>query len=119
MKKALFITAIILACTGLSGYYGYFYVTPNVTVVNSSQNSVPSFVVTLPNSRLNFGSLDPGATNTIYYSMDQSDGNYSANVVTSDGSKLHKSCGSVTKNELHKRVVITYTKSGRIVCKGT
>lgn len=119
VKKALTIGVLILTGTVVSGYMGYFYVTPNVTVVNTSQQTVRSFVVTLPNSRLDFGGLEPGETNIIYYSLDQSDGQYLASVVISDSIKINKSCGYVTTNEIHKRVTISYTEGGGITCTST
>tara|TARA_R110002072_G_scaffold1780_15_gene15021 strand:- start:3193 stop:3582 length:390 start_codon:yes stop_codon:yes gene_type:complete len=97
----------------------YFYITPNVTVVNALHQKVPSFIVTLPNSRLDFGAIAPGETNTIYYSFIQADGRYSTMVTTSDGSTLRKTCGAVTKYKIHKRVIITYTGTQGITCTGT
>jgi hypothetical protein len=117
--KIALIAGIILVGTALSGYFGYFYIMPNVTVVNASNRHVPSFTVTLPDSRLDFGSLNPDETNTIYYSIDQTDGYYSATVITTDGRQLSKTCGTVTGNEIHKRVNITLTEAQGLTCTGT
>lgn len=119
MKKALVIGILILISTMAFCYFGYFYITPNVTVVNASHQKVPSFIVTIPNSRLDFGGIGPGETNTIYYSIAQADGRYSAMVTTSDGVTLRKTCGAVTKNEIHKRVIITYSEARGFICTGT
>lgn len=118
MKNALIIV-IALTATILAGYFGYFFITPNVAVVNASSGDVSSFVVTLPNSRLDFGALKSGETNTIYYSIAQSDGSYSTMVITKDGRKLNKTCGTVTENEIHKRVTITFTETQGLACAGT
>jgi len=118
MKNAL-VTCIALIGTVLAGYFAYFYITPNVEVVNASSHNVSSFVVTLPSSRLDFGGLEPGEKNTIYYSIAQTDGYYSTMVVTEDGIELSNICGTVKENQIHKRVRIILTEAKDLTCEGT
>jgi hypothetical protein len=56
VKKTLFIGVPIPSCTAFFSCVGYFHITPNATVVIVSNHSLPSSIVTLPNSRLDFGS---------------------------------------------------------------
>ncbi len=118
MKVAL-VTIVTLVTVSLGAYFSYFFVSPNITVVNSSRDEVSRMVVTLPSSRLDFGRLKPGGENTIYYSITQADGVYVTSVTTASGENLETSCGSVTNNEIHKRVKITLTQSNDLICEGT
>ena len=97
-------------------YYGSAYVMPSVTIVNKSGNVVEQVVVTLPNSNLNFGSLIDGEDNTLHYAIEQSDGVYNYRFKSKTVYVLSGSCGYVTNNEIHKRVVITLKKSNKVVC---
>lgn len=117
MKAALIFT-LSLAVVGLVAYFGYFFISPNITVVNSSSEEVSKIVVALPGSRLDFGALEPGAENTIYYSISQADGAYTTSITTASGVNMEKSCGSVTNNEFHKRVRITLTAARDLICEG-
>ncbi len=117
MKTILITLSVILACVA-GAYAGYFFVSPSVTVVNASSRTIAGFVVTLPSSRLDFGVLGPGESNTIYYSLTQERGVYSTKVEIDTESSIDAACGEVSSNELHKRVTITLTEDQRIVCVG-
>lgn len=117
MKVAL-ISSLSLAVIVLAAYFGYFFISPSVTVINSSSDDVLRMIVTLPSSRLDFGALEPGGRNTIYYSITQADGKYVASVTTASGENLEKSCGIVTNYEFHKRVEITLTDTKDLTCEG-
>jgi len=99
----------------VGSYYLYFYITPSVTVINESESVITAASVSLPQSNLNFGSIDLGQESTIYYSLSQSDGsyNYSFNI---SSKIINGSCGYITINELNKRFVITVSKSKLVVC---
>jgi len=118
MKVALICT-LSLPLVGLAAYFGYFFVSPSVTVINASSDGISKVIVTLPSSRLDFGGLEPGGKNTIYFSISQADGKYMTSVTTDSGQSLEKSCGFVTGNEFHKRVKITLTDAKDLRCEGT
>lgn len=80
---------------------------PSVMVVNQSSANLTQSVVNLPRSRLDFGLILANKSNRIYYSLTQSDGLYEYYFVLSDNTALKGQCGSVTNNEIGKRVVIT------------
>jgi hypothetical protein len=96
-------------------YYGSAFIMPSVTIINKSGEVVTLVEVALPNSNLNFGSLADGEENTLHYFLEQSDGVYhyqfKSSVVVSG------SCGYVTNNEIHKRVIITLNKNNEVVCR--
>ncbi|UAA38441.1 hypothetical protein KIH87_17445 [Paraneptunicella aestuarii] len=97
-------------------YYGSVFVMPSVTIVNKSGNVVEQAEVALPNSNLNFGMLEDGEVNTLHYFLKQSDGVYNYQFKSENLVMLRGSCGYVTNNEIHKRVVITLNKNNDVVC---
>ncbi|WP_394229365.1 hypothetical protein [Shewanella colwelliana] len=97
-------------------YYGSAFVMPSVTVVNKSGDVVEQVEVALPNSNLNFGALTDGEENTLHYSLEQSDGVYNYQFKSKSSVVFRGSCGYVTNNEIHKRVVITVNKSNDVAC---
>ncbi len=96
-------------------YSLYFYMAPNVTVVNKSNLALTEVNVALPSSNLDFGAIAEGQKNTIYYALSQQDGAYHYTIVL--GGEIYSGrCGYVTSHELHKRFVITIEKSKIITC---
>lgn len=104
---------LLLVCIG--SYYLYFYITPNVTVVNKSENVISNVNVSLLNSNLNFGTIEFERENTIYYSLSQSDGSYSYSF-SIDRKMVSGSCGYIANNEFNKRFVITVSESNQVAC---
>lgn len=104
---------LLLVCIG--SYYLYFYITPNVTVVNKSENVISNVNVSLLNSNLNFGTIELEQENTIYYSLSQSDGSYNYSF-SIDRKIISGSCGYITNNEFNKRFVITVSESNQVAC---
>ncbi|MCC2615450.1 hypothetical protein LJ739_04250 [Aestuariibacter halophilus] len=97
-------------------YYGSAFVMPSVTVVNKSGVALEEVEVALPSSNLDFGALENGEENTLHYSLDQSDGVYNYHFKRNSSVIFRGSCGYVTGNELHKRVVITFNENNEVVC---
>ena len=114
--SALFIAVLILA------YQAYFFVQPSVTLVNKSSYLIEKATVTLPNSHLNFGEIAPNNTNTIYYALDQQDGEYRYRIQLKEslGESLNTSvngaCGYLTHSEINKRVEIVFTADLTVQC---
>jgi hypothetical protein len=97
-------------------YYGSAFVMPSVTIVNKSGDVIEQAVVTLPNSKLNFGALIDGEENTLHYSLEQSDGVYNYLFKNKSSVVFRGKCGYVTSYEINKRVVITFNKNNEVVC---
>ena len=114
--KTILIILFTLIGTAIAGYFGYLYLLPNVTVINNSNVPITSFVIQLPGSRLDFGGIEPGAHNTIYYKLNQTDGSYQISTTLEGEKVLEKNCGYITNNELHKRVTVTLTQSQTLIC---
>ncbi len=89
---------------------------PSVTIVNKSGAVIEQVEVALPSSNLNFGALMDGEENTLHYSLEQSDGVYNYQFKSKNSVMFRGSCGYVTNNEIHKRVVITLNKNNEVVC---
>ncbi len=96
-------------------YYGSFLIMPSITVSNDSDATIQSVHVTLPDSTLNFGSINRQQQNTIHYALHQSNGDYQYRVVDSNGAIRTGRCGSVMNNEIHKRVQIQVNKHD-VIC---
>ncbi|REL29806.1 hypothetical protein [Thalassotalea euphylliae] len=92
-------------------YHLYFFIQPSVTITNNSQYVIEKASVTLPNSHLNFGTIAPNNTNTIYYALDQNDGSYLYQFTLKAplAREITGECGYVTHGQYHKRVSITLT----------
>lgn len=112
--KVLISVAVILAIA-VFAYYGSFYVMPSITIVNNSGLSIETSKVRLPNSKLDFGKLENGHSNTIHYSLTQADGEYEYKFILSDESLIDGECGYLTQNEINKRVWITINEK-EVVC---
>ena len=110
IKMIIFVLALLI-----TSYYLYFYISPSVTVINNSGLAITEINVTLPRNNLNFGSIESGQKNTIYYSLSQEDGVYEYSIQFPE--KIFTGvCGYLTGNEINKRFVITINKSNVINC---
>ena len=98
-------------------YFGSAFVMPSITIVNSSGHNTEQTEVALPSSNLSFGALMNGEQNTLYYNLEQSDGVYSYTFKYENTAVISGSCGYVTSNEIHKRVVITLNEYNQVVCE--
>jgi hypothetical protein len=112
--KALISSAVVLTIA-ISAYYGSFYVMPSITIFNNSGLTIIASKVTLPKSKLDFGALENGQSNTIHYSLTQADGEYVYEFMLSDKSLIDGKCGYLTDNEINKRVSITISEN-EVVC---
>ena len=73
--------------------------------------------VVLPNSSLDFGSIEASGSNTIHYDLEQADGEYEFKSAFGDKTKLNGSCGYITNSEINKRVVIELRAEAKVVCR--
>lgn len=109
--NAIVATLIIL----LIGYFGSFLITPSVTINNASSMVLHSSIVTLPNSNLDFGSIEPSGSNTIHYSLTQAKGEYEYQFVLGNNLIIEGKCGQVKNQEISKRVIIV-VKQNQVIC---
>lgn len=98
-------------------YHLAFFIMPSVTFLNNSDSMVVSARVVLPNSSLDFGSVEAGGSNTIHYELGQADGAYIFKIVLGDKTRLDGSCGYITNSEINKRVVIELSPEAKVVCR--
>ncbi|MBQ4880647.1 hypothetical protein J8M21_25965 [Pseudoalteromonas luteoviolacea] len=116
--KLTFKIVAALVCILFSAYHTYFFALPSVTVINNSKSAVESARVNLPSSGLDFGPINAGSKNTIYYALEQSDGVYQYQFKIESGLVLSGKCGYVTNNEVHKRVVLL-VKENQVTCQSS
>jgi len=115
VKVILKISTVILFLV-VSAYYLYFYISPNVSVINQSENRISNINVRLTESNMDFGSLEPGETNTIYYSLFQKEGSYQYSIEVGD-ERITGFCGYITKYEFNKRFVVSVSKRKQVSCE--
>lgn len=115
MKLALKLTLAIAALL-FAAYHAYFYALPSVTIVNNTAISISDARVSLPSSGLGFGEITANNQNSLYYALAQADGSYQYRITLADNTLITGSCGYVTANELHKRVVII-VNADRVHCE--
>jgi hypothetical protein len=110
---------VILIVTFLCGlYWLWFYVSPALTIVNNSDSNITHATIERPSSRLDFGDIKNGSSNTLYYSLSQPrDGTYHYKIITAHAMTYQGSCGYVTNSELNKRFRIEITHDNRVLCK--
>lgn len=98
-------------------YHASFFILPSITIVNNSENSITQVAINLPSSRLDFGSIANGASNTLHYALTQKqDGVYRYKINIANAVEDNGSCGYVTNNEINKRVIITVHKDKSVTC---
>jgi len=100
----------------LAAISGYFYMLPNITVVNYSGEAINKTLIYLPNNRLNFGKIEDKQQNKIGYSLEQNDGSYRYVFTFTSGKHLAGECGYITANEVHKRLEVTIDKHYQVTC---
>jgi hypothetical protein len=111
LKIAIVLTLVFSALNKL-----YFYINPSVTVINKSEHIILEVNIKLPESNLNFGTVERGGENSIYYELSQSDGNYQYSFKLGNTITEGK-CGYLTKNEINKRFFLIINKSNFVSCK--
>jgi hypothetical protein len=97
-------------------YYGSEFVMPSITIVNDTGQNLKQMKVALPSSNLDFGAIKHGEQNTLLYTLKQNDGAYQYKFKHENSAAVSGTCGYVTKNEIHKRVIITLKENNEVVC---
>ena len=110
--KLLFILVVLVALF----YSASRYIFPSIAVVNNSQKTIEQASIALPSSRLDFGTINSSASNTLHYYLSQSDGEYRYKFTLSDSTVIEGRCGYVTHNQIHKRVEISIDNENVVTC---
>ncbi|WP_144209482.1 hypothetical protein [Shewanella donghaensis] len=110
-KVTLLLCSIILLL-----YYCYFFISPSLTISNQSSHIIESSYIALPHSRLDFGVITEGATNTIHYDLAQFDGQYLYEISLDSGAVIKGACGYITNFEFNKRVTLTLSENTILSC---
>lgn len=113
LKRRIVIVIAMLLIFGA----GYYFISPSITLVNHAGVTVESAIVTLPDSRLDFGSLKDQQENRIYYQLGPKTGSYRYHIKLENGGELLGHCLALDRYDLHKRVVITILSANQVSCQ--
>lgn len=98
-------------------YYLSFYLLPAVTIINNSAVDIAQADVDLPSSHLDFGAVASGELNRLHYDLTQQrEGQYRYKILFANSVEQQGSCGYLTHNEFHKRVVISVDADAKVYC---
>ena len=117
MIKLIYKLVLLLLCVLVALYYLSFYLLPAVTMINNSAVDIAQADVDLPSSHLDFGAIASGDRNRLHYDLTQRrEGQYRYKILFANSVEQQGSCGYLTHNEFHKRVVILVARDGQISC---
>jgi hypothetical protein len=117
MIKLIYKLVLLLLCVLVALYYLSFYLLPAVTIINNSAVDIAQADVDLPSSHLDFGAVASGELNRLHYDLTQQrEGQYRYKILFANSVEQQGSCGYLTNNEFHKRVVILVARDGQISC---
>lgn len=108
---------IVAVALALLTYFGVRLLMPEIVVANQGQRQIDEVVVTLPSSRVVFGSIASGQQSTIYYDAEQADGTYQIVISLADGTSISTDCGYVTNSEVGKGLRITLSPEFSVQCQ--
>jgi hypothetical protein len=104
--------ASVIALTLLA----YIIATPEIVIVNLSNQPIEEVVVRLPSNRIVFGQIQANRDSTIYYSWSQSDGAYEYEMRFPGQAIRSGRCGYVTNGEIGKRLTLTVDQNLVVTC---
>lgn len=118
-KRLLYLPSIFIAL-----YLFGTVLLPQVTILNSSGESVVDAKITLSDSDLEFWSLNDGDTKELYYSIFQKEGKYRYHFALKNNITLSGECGDIKNFELGKHVIflisdnkVIYDGEKQVVCE--
>ena len=115
--KFIYKLVLLLLCVLVTLYYLSFYLLPAVTIINNSAVDIAQADVDLPSSHLDFGAIASGERNRLHYDLaQQREGQYSYKILFANSVEQQGSCGYLTNNEFHKRVVISVDADAKVHC---
>ena len=117
MVKKSIIGIIILLALLITGLGIYVISSPEVMIVNHSNQNVNEVIVELPSNRIVFGAISPKSESTIFYSWSQVEGVYEYQVSFASGSKKIGKCGYVTHHEIGKRLILIVNEDLSVTCE--
>lgn len=92
------------------------WITPSVTLLNSTGATLYNPTLLLPDNTLPFDDLAPGAQARVFYDAEQSTGKYQLEF-THNGIRRQFSCGQLENGEWGKRMVIQVSATGQVACQ--
>lgn len=98
----------------VAGVIGYRLASPEIVVTNRSSSRIDGIVIQLPSSRISFDAIEPGASSTIFYSVDQADGVCKYVAKLDSGRMVEGQCGYVTNSQYGRRVELTMLVTGEV-----
>ncbi len=117
MIKKLALPVALLVLSAALGVIGYRLGSPEIQISNASAVAIEEVVVTLPNNRVAFGTIQPSGSSTIYYSADQSEGRYRYSIRFDASPSLSASCGSVSNRDYGKRLNLVVRRPDLAECE--
>ena len=116
MLKKSIIGLIVLLVLVVAILGTYVIGSPEVVIVNQSNQNVDEVVVKLPSNRIVFGSISAKSESTIFYSWSQAAGMYEYQVSFAGGSNQTGKCGYVTHHEIGKRLTLIVHADLTVTC---
>ena len=117
MTKKVLLTVSLLLALAISSIFVHRLASPEIIVDNVSNLIIEEVVVQMPSNRLVFGEVQPGQSDTIYYSPSQSDGTYHYSIRFPDRPELAESCGYVTNSDYGKRLQLVVLGPSTVECR--
>ncbi|WP_115718234.1 hypothetical protein [Gallaecimonas mangrovi] len=108
---------VFIAAAIVAAYFLAMYFSPRLSLYNQSSHVIEKAEVNLPQGHLDFGQIKAGANNSLYYKLDQDEGQYQYRLQLDNGDVIQGSCGRVSKGELAKRARISLDANGVVYCQ--
>ena len=106
--------AVVALALLVAAVIGYRLASPEIVVTNRSSSRIDEIVIQLPSSRVSFDAIEPGASSTIFYSVDQVDGVCKYVAKLDSGRMVDGQCGHVTNSQYGKRIELTILITGEV-----
>ena len=117
MKKLSW-AVLVISIFMLSMFKLYFMVMPEIVVTNKSGLHVKVVTIQLPSNKIEFDTILPGESYTIYYNLEQADGTYKYSIQFETGETLKGECGYLTHNEIGKAFQLIIHNINKVSCSG-
>jgi len=116
MVKKSIIGLVVLLVLLTASLGVYLMGSPEVVVVNQSNQNINEVTVKVPSSRIVFASISPKSESRIFYSWSEAEGSYEYQVSFAGGSSQPAKCGYVTHHEIGKRLTLIIHADLTVTC---
>ena len=107
---------MILVLGSIGVHQAIYWVLPSIEIINNSGVQIKQASAELPKSNLDFGLIENGQHNRVYYSLDQNDGTILYEFSFSNGNVVNGSCMYIYDNMVNDRIVI-HVNQDEVVCE--